>query len=93
MAAAPHQPGQADFRSILPEDVDFEPFTSFPPSAKSGEDVTQVLPARQRRRAARRHAPLPLGQVRGVHHPSAGEWANQSRLRRSPRRSEELNGL
>jgi quercetin dioxygenase-like cupin family protein len=34
MTAAPHQPGQADFRSILPEDVDFEPFPSFPPSAR-----------------------------------------------------------
>src|SRR6476469_7626018 len=30
----PHQPGQADFRSVLPEDIDWEPFAAFPPSAR-----------------------------------------------------------
>jgi quercetin dioxygenase-like cupin family protein len=30
----PHQPGQAVFRSVLPEDIDWEPFTAFPPSAR-----------------------------------------------------------
>jgi quercetin dioxygenase-like cupin family protein len=34
MAAAAHLPGQAAFRSVLPEDVDFEPFPAFPPSAR-----------------------------------------------------------
>ena len=34
MTDAPHQPGQAVFRSVLPEDVDFEPFPSFPSSAR-----------------------------------------------------------
>jgi hypothetical protein len=29
-----HQPGQADFRSILSEDLDWKPFPPFPPSAK-----------------------------------------------------------
>jgi quercetin dioxygenase-like cupin family protein len=29
-----HQTGQAVFRSILPEDVDWEPFAPFPPSAR-----------------------------------------------------------
>jgi quercetin dioxygenase-like cupin family protein len=29
-----HQPGQAVFRSVLPEDVDWEPFAPFPPSAR-----------------------------------------------------------
>ena len=29
-----HQPGQAEFRSVLPEDVDWEPFAPFPPSAR-----------------------------------------------------------
>ena len=29
-----HQPGQAVFRSVLPEDVDWEPFAAFPPSAR-----------------------------------------------------------
>jgi len=30
----PHQPGQAVFRSVLPEDIDWEPFAAFPPSAR-----------------------------------------------------------
>src|SRR5262249_10451528 len=29
-----HQPGEADFRSILPEDIDWRPFPAFPPSAR-----------------------------------------------------------
>jgi len=28
-----HQPGQADFRSVLPEDIEWKPFPAFPPSA------------------------------------------------------------
>jgi hypothetical protein len=29
-----HQPGEDVFRSVLPEDVDWQPFPSFPPSAR-----------------------------------------------------------
>jgi quercetin dioxygenase-like cupin family protein len=29
-----HQPGQTEFRSILPEDIDWRPFPAFPPSAR-----------------------------------------------------------
>ena len=29
-----HQPGQDVFRSVLPEDIDWEPFAAFPPSAR-----------------------------------------------------------
>jgi quercetin dioxygenase-like cupin family protein len=29
-----HQPGEARFRSILPEDIDWKPFPAFPPSAR-----------------------------------------------------------
>lgn len=29
-----HLPGQGDFRSILPEDVDWKPFAAFPPSVR-----------------------------------------------------------
>jgi quercetin dioxygenase-like cupin family protein len=29
-----HQPDQGVFRSVLPEDVDWEPFAAFPPSAR-----------------------------------------------------------
>jgi hypothetical protein len=29
-----HQPGEAAFRSILPEDIDWKPFPAFPPAAR-----------------------------------------------------------
>ena len=29
-----HQPGEAAFKSILPEDVDWKPFPAFPPTAR-----------------------------------------------------------
>jgi quercetin dioxygenase-like cupin family protein len=29
-----HQPGQAAFRSILPEDIDWKPFAAFPPAVR-----------------------------------------------------------
>jgi hypothetical protein len=29
-----HQPGEAFFKSILPEDIDWKPFAAFPPSAR-----------------------------------------------------------
>ncbi len=32
--ARPHQPGQAVFRAILPEDIEWKPFAAFPPSAR-----------------------------------------------------------
>ncbi len=50
----PHQPGESNFRSILPEDIDWKPFPAFPPEARlavlvgdptqpgPGEYVTQV---------------------------------------------------
>jgi quercetin dioxygenase-like cupin family protein len=36
-----HQPGQADFRSVLPEDISWEPFAAFPPSARLAVVVGQ----------------------------------------------------
>jgi hypothetical protein len=32
--ARPHQPGQADFRAMLPEEIDWKPFAAFPPQAR-----------------------------------------------------------
>ncbi len=29
-----HQPGQADFRSVLPDDINWKPFPAFPPPAR-----------------------------------------------------------
>jgi quercetin dioxygenase-like cupin family protein len=30
----PHQPGQSEFRAILPEDINWQPFPAFPPGAR-----------------------------------------------------------
>jgi quercetin dioxygenase-like cupin family protein len=32
--ARPHQPGQADFRGILPEEIEWKSFPAFPPAAR-----------------------------------------------------------
>jgi hypothetical protein len=39
--ARPHQPGQSDFRAILPERIDWKPFAAFPPSARLAMVVGQ----------------------------------------------------
>ena len=38
----PHQPGQAIFRSVHPEEIDWEPFAAFPPSARLAVVVGQA---------------------------------------------------
>jgi hypothetical protein len=37
----PHQPGQAVFRAILPEEIDWKPFAAFPPSVRLAVVVGQ----------------------------------------------------
>ena len=32
--ARTHQPGEAVFKSVLPEDIDWKPFPAFPPSVR-----------------------------------------------------------
>src|SRR5580692_9225105 len=36
-----HQPGQAVFRSVLPENIDWQPFPAFPPSVRLAVVVGQ----------------------------------------------------
>ncbi len=36
-----HQPGQAEFRAILPEAIDWKPFSAFPPSVRLAVVVGQ----------------------------------------------------
>jgi hypothetical protein len=38
--ARPHQPGQVVFRSIVPEDIDWQPFPDFPPARLSSSAVS-----------------------------------------------------
>ena len=45
--AHPRQPGETDFRSILPEEIDWKPFPAFPPTARLAVlvgDPTQAGP-------------------------------------------------
>src|SRR5271154_2526201 len=37
-----HQPGEAVFRSVLPEDIDWKPFPAFPPSVRLAVVVGQT---------------------------------------------------
>lgn len=39
----PHQPGQAVFRAVLPEEIDWKPFAAFPPSVRLAVVVGQPL--------------------------------------------------
>jgi hypothetical protein len=122
----PHQPGQAVFRAILSEDIDWKPFAAFPPSARlavlvghpsepgpyvvrvklphgvklmphthpedriytviSGvfyigvgaeydADKLEALSARRRDCFARQYTPLPLGEIRRLHHAGDGDRA------------------
>jgi hypothetical protein len=41
--ARPHQLGQAVFRAILPEEIDWKPFAAFPPSVHLAVVVGQPL--------------------------------------------------
>ena len=60
-----HQPGQAAFRSILPEDIDWQPFPAFPPSVRlavvvghpsePGPYVTRVKASRGAKLMPHRH--------------------------------------
>ena len=54
----PHQPGQAVFRSILPEDIDWQPFPAFPPAVRLAVIVghpSEPGPLRHQGEGARRH--------------------------------------
>jgi hypothetical protein len=42
----PHQPGEAVFRSVLPEDIDWKPFPAFPPLVRLAVLVGQPLEPR-----------------------------------------------
>ena len=60
-----HQPGEADFRAILQEDIDWKPFAAFPPSVRlavlvgdpsqPGPYVTRVKASRDAKLMPHRH--------------------------------------
>ena len=45
--AQAHQPGEAVFTSILPEEIDWKPFPAFPPSARLAVLVGEPTQARE----------------------------------------------
>jgi hypothetical protein len=40
-AVQPHQPGQGVFKAVLPEDIEWKPFSAFPPSVRLAVVVGQ----------------------------------------------------
>ena len=52
--ARAHQPGEAVFRAVLPEDIAWKPFPAFPPAVRLAVLVGQAAPdpVRARQRAA-----------------------------------------
>jgi hypothetical protein len=71
-----HHPDQAVFRSVLPEDIDWQPFPAFPPSARLAVVVGQ--PSEPAPYVVRVKVPagLRLGQ------PASGVTIPYSRMRR-----------
>jgi|SRR6516225_3124828 len=66
-AVRPRQPGQAEFRAILAEDIQWKPFAAF--------------------------IPLPLGEVRRIHHAANRNRTTRPRIRQLERRSAESCNL
>ena len=79
-----HQPDQAVFRSVLPEDIDWEPFPAFPPPARlavvvghPSEPAPYVVRVANRDRSQGGAAPVP-----GLGQPASGVTIPYSRMRR-----------
>jgi quercetin dioxygenase-like cupin family protein len=90
-----HQPDQALFRSVLPEDVDWEPFPSFPPAARlavvvgnpsePGPYVVRVkLPAGERLLPHRHHEDRVYTVLSGVFYIGLGEEFDEDLLEAYP---------
>ena len=67
----PHQLGQEVFKTILSEDVDWEPFPAFPPAVRLLPVV--VGQPSERGPSPWQHAPSRLGRIRRVRHTSIGD--------------------
>ena len=91
MTTTHHQPGQAVFRSILPADVDFQPFLAFPPGvliavvvgdpAKPGPFTIRVkAPAGVKLMPHRHHEDRVYTVISGVFYIGLGEDFDPDRL-------------
>jgi quercetin dioxygenase-like cupin family protein len=90
-----HRPDQAGFRSALPEDIDFEPFPSFPPSARLAVVVGQLsepapyvvrvkLPSGVRLMPHRHHEDRVYTVISGVFYIGLGEHFDEGALQAYP---------
>ena len=95
MTGISHQIGQGDFRSVLPEDIDFEPFPAFPPSVRLAVVVGQPSepgPYVVRVKASagaklsphRHHEDRVYTVISGVFYIGLGEQFDETRLRAFP---------
>jgi predicted dinucleotide-binding enzyme/quercetin dioxygenase-like cupin family protein len=95
MPAATHQPDQAVFRSVLSEDVDWEPFPGFPPAARlavvvgnpsePGPYVVRVkLPSGQKLMPHRHHEDRVYTVISGVFYIGLGDKFDETRLEAYP---------
>lgn len=91
----PHQIGQAVFRSVHPEDIDWEPFASFPPSARLAVVVGQVsesapyvvrvkVPSGVKLMPHRHHEDRVYTVISGVFYIGLGEQFDDSKLEAYP---------
>jgi quercetin dioxygenase-like cupin family protein len=90
-----HQPGQEDFRPVLPEDIDWQPFAPFPPPARLAVVVGQPdqpapyvvrvkVPSGVRLMPHRHHEDRVYTVISGVFYIGLGEQFDSSRLQAYP---------
>jgi quercetin dioxygenase-like cupin family protein len=90
-----HLPDQDAFRSVLPEDIDWQPFPSFPPSARlavvvgdTAQSVPYVVrvkvPADVRLMPHRHHEDRVYTVISGVFWIGLGEAFDETKLRSYP---------
>ncbi|MFF7680222.1 cupin domain-containing protein [Actinacidiphila glaucinigra] len=90
-----HQPGQAVFRSVLPQDLDWQPFPAFPPAARlavvvgnPSEPAPYVvrvkLPSGERLMPHRHTEDRVYLVVSGVFYIGLGDTFDEERLRAYP---------
>jgi len=95
MQTTTHQPDQAVFRSVLSEDVDWQPFPGFPPAARlavvvghpsePGPYVVRVkLPSGQKLMPHRHHEDRVYTVISGVFYIGLGDKFDETRLEAYP---------
>ena len=90
-----HQPDQAAFRSVLPENIDWEPFPGFPPAARlavvvghpseAAPYVVRVkLPSGQKLMPHRHHEDRVYTVISGVFYIGRGDEFDENKLEAYP---------